>query len=93
MYLQQQHDDFNLKTDEPFHSPMYLPHHALFCITTCINVIQALRGVRFAARFGFSLDDDLKQAACTNRVRVALQTKVGKLSMVMIYRTATLGSY
>ncbi|KAJ0257624.1 Uncharacterized protein HA466_0084640 [Hirschfeldia incana] len=40
--------------------------------------LRVLRAIRFGARFGFTLDEELKQAASTEEVRVALGGKISR---------------
>ncbi|KAF8104950.1 hypothetical protein N665_0165s0036 [Sinapis alba] len=40
--------------------------------------LRVLRAIRFGARFGFTLDEELKQAASSEEVRVALGEKISR---------------
>ncbi|KFK44358.1 hypothetical protein AALP_AA1G247100 [Arabis alpina] len=40
--------------------------------------LRVLRAIRFGARFGFALDEELKQAASSEEVRVALGEKISR---------------
>ncbi|WOL11157.1 hypothetical protein Cni_G19918 [Canna indica] len=40
--------------------------------------LRVLRAIRFAARFGFTLDEELKKAACDDEVKAAIADKISR---------------